>query len=105
MEFRRLETSRRRGEDYLRYLQLCRLQEDPEASETEPQTDALRRCLEKLQPAEASLLKEKYADGQPLKDLAARLKATEGAIKVRLLRLREALKTCIEKRLAEEHRA
>lgn len=105
MEFRRLETSRRRGEDYLRYLQLNRLQEDHEAKEVEPQTGALRKCLERLQPAEANLLKDKYAGGQPLKDLAARLKATEGALKVRLLRLREALKTCIEKRLAEEHRA
>lgn len=105
MEFRRLETARRRSDDYLRYVQLCQVGEEPEGADAEPQAGALRKCLERLQPNDAALMKDKYADGQPLKNLAERFKATEGALKVRLLRLREVLKDCIAKRLAGERHA
>ncbi|MCW8130183.1 MAG: sigma-70 family RNA polymerase sigma factor [Planctomycetota bacterium] len=104
MEFRRLQTARRRGDDYLRFVQLSRVEDEPAEAADEPRAEALKLCLERLSAPEASLLKSKYAEGISVRDLAARFKATEGALKVRLLRLREALKDCIGKRLAGERR-
>lgn len=102
MEFRRLQTARRRGDDYLRFVQLSRVDEEPAERIADPQAEALKQCLERLSQPESSLLKSKYAEGLSIRELAAQFKATEGALKVRLLRLREVLKDCIVKRMAGE---
>lgn len=102
MEFRRLQTSRRRNADYLRHLQLSRLDQEPQPSDGEARAEALRHCLAKLPEADAALLSEKYGENRPLAELAARLACTVGALKVRLLRLRHALRACIHRTLAAE---
>jgi len=105
MEFRRLQTARRRGADYLRYLRLARLEQDPAGAEAEERSAALQHCLDKLPPDEASLLQAKYAENRSVHELAANLQTTVGALKVRLLRLRNALRACIQKQLAQGERA
>jgi len=105
MEFRRLSTSRRRGEDYLRHVRLSQVEDENAGDEGEVQAGALRTCLERLPAAEAELVRVKYAEGRPLRELAARYQASEGALKLRLLRLRAILRDCILKRLARERHA
>lgn len=105
MEFRRLQTNHRRGADYLRFVQLQKIETYAEALEIEPRAEALRGCLNKLPAADAELVRAKYADAAPLKALAQKLETTEGALKVRLLRIRNALRLCIQRQLAVSENA
>lgn len=99
MELRRLHTSRRRGAEYLRYVQLQKLESGEHEAEPEARAEALKLCLAKLPPDDASLVNAKYAQHRPLGELAQQWKITTGAIKVRLLRIRGALRGCIQKQL------
>lgn len=107
MEMRRQQSSRRRGSDYLRYLQLTRLERDAGGDEAQARSDALIECLQKLPADDAKLLDEKYRGGLPLQQLSTLFASTEGALKQRLMRLRSALRICIQKKLfiAEQHDA
>ncbi|MGD0094739.1 MAG: sigma-70 family RNA polymerase sigma factor [Planctomycetota bacterium] len=104
MELRRLQTARRCNLDYLRCVRLAKLEQDPEGAEAEERAAALRLCLERLPQEQAALIQAKYSDNLPLQELAARMQTTTGALKVRLLRLRQALRTCILKQLAQTER-
>jgi RNA polymerase sigma-70 factor (ECF subfamily) len=99
MEMRRKGTERGKASGYLRHLQMARAEEG-DGSEAEERGSALRLCLEQLPRPQAELLVAKYREGKPLVELAGSLKTTEGALKVRLLRLREALRDCIVRRLS-----
>jgi RNA polymerase sigma-70 factor, ECF subfamily len=61
---------------------------------------ALRACLQGLTTAGRRLLQQHYAEAAPLAELAAEADTTTGAVKQRLLRLREALRRCMERKLA-----
>lgn len=100
MELRRQETAQRKGGDYLRYLQLSKPDGDTHVAATEEKSAALRGCIQKILPDEAGLLAGKYVEGISIAELAVRHSTTEGALKVRLFRLRDALRVCIEKALA-----
>ncbi|MFM2090955.1 MAG: hypothetical protein RLZZ127_1444 [Planctomycetota bacterium] len=63
---------------------------------------ALRACLEDLPRPSAELVRLHYVEDLPPTEIAARLAAAPGAVRVRLHRLRAALRTCIERRLARE---
>ena len=65
--------------------------EDP----LERERSLLHRCLGQLAPASRAMLEERYAGGRSLRDLAARLSRTEGAVQVALSRIRKALLNCI----------
>ncbi len=104
MEIRRRETARSGPVEYLRRLQLAQIENDACGGVAEARGAALRRCMEKLPAEQAELLEDKYARGRPLAEIAARLGTSLGALKVRLLRLREALRKCIDRQLAEERR-
>jgi len=105
MEVRRQETRRDHPHEYLRRLQMARVESDLEGGEAEARGAALRSCLEKLPKSHADLLAAKYREGKPLETLASALGTTIGALKVRLLRIREALKDCITRSLAAEPKA
>lgn len=62
--------------------------------------EALRSCLQQLTTAGRRLLEQHYADAASLADLADEAATSTGAIKQRLLRLREALRRCIERKAA-----
>ena len=100
MELRRLHATRKKAGDYVRYVRLQRLENDPDGAQAEARAAALRGCLEKLPDEDRSLLKSKYGDNLPVKTLAQTLHSTEGALKVRLLRIRNLLRACIYKHVA-----
>ena len=61
---------------------------------------ALRECLEELDGPARALVRERYADGTSLDDLAARLGRKTSAVSMQLHRLRGLLGDCIAQRLA-----
>ncbi len=62
--------------------------------------DALRACLEALPPAAWELVQLHYVQDLTPGAIAARTAVAPGAVRVRLHRIRAALRTCIERRMA-----
>lgn len=62
---------------------------------------ALRHCLAKLPRNQRHLIDRRYRAEVPVRDLAAEFSKKESAIKMLLMRTRDALATCIETKLAE----
>ena len=63
---------------------------------------ALDRCLEKMSDTQRKLLKERYTPGHSLEQHAIDTSRSAGSLRMALLRVREILKDCIVKSLAEE---
>lgn len=61
---------------------------------------ALRQCLESLREHGGKLVREHYFKGRPAAEIARELGKTEGAVWVALLRIRGALRQCIDSRMA-----
>ena len=101
MEWRRRRTATRHGDAYLQHLQQQRLEADPQGEVAEARAAALRICLERLSPGQRQVLAGRYGEARPVAELAEREGISLAAIKVRLLRLREVLRACIEKRLQD----
>lgn len=74
---------------------------DRELSEREL---ALHGCVEVLAGRGRDVVRLHYAEGLPLADIAERLGLSLANVKVTLYRIREALRACVEKRLAGERR-
>ncbi len=68
-------------------------------SQYDEKANALKHCLVQLRPEDTRLLKRHYADGSPIKSIAEELGRSAVALRGSLLRIRRALKACIEKRL------
>jgi RNA polymerase sigma-70 factor (ECF subfamily) len=64
--------------------------------------DALRACLRGLPPRSADLVADHYFRACPGAEIARRHEMKEGTLWVTLLRIREALRGCVEKRLGAE---
>lgn len=64
---------------------------------------ALDHCLEKLTKHQREIVSHRYTPGLTLEQLSNKTGRTPGSLRVALLRIREALKTCIESRLAAQH--
>lgn len=99
-EIRRKDTASRHAREYLRRVQMDQLESDPDASEADGRRAALRECVKELPSRHSELLAARYREESSVAALAKRFRTTAGAIKVRLLRLRNALKDCIERRLS-----
>jgi RNA polymerase sigma-70 factor, ECF subfamily len=69
--------------------------------DAERRIDALQRCVEKLAPAASRLVHRHYFERRTLASLAAEEQKQESALRMRLLRIREALRACIEQSLGE----
>lgn len=63
---------------------------------------ALRACFEELPPGNRELVRRRYYHDQPVKELAARTGRSEAGMAMLLMRLRQALQACIERRLAQD---
>jgi RNA polymerase sigma-70 factor (ECF subfamily) len=63
---------------------------------------ALRSCLQKLPPGDTSILLAHYRNGESIADLSGRLGRSRDALKQVLMRIRRALRACIERQLAQE---
>ena len=61
---------------------------------------ALEKCLGELSESNRHLILARYQPGASVQDLAAERKQTPTALSLALLRIRKALETCIERKLA-----
>jgi len=73
------------------------LEEDP--ARQEERVAALRACLESLAPASREMVREFYFRGQSAGEIARTAGKKEGAVWMSLLRIRQALRQCVETRL------
>jgi RNA polymerase sigma-70 factor (ECF subfamily) len=69
--------------------------------EMERRLEALQRCVEKLPPSSSTLVSRHYFERRTLASLAAEERKQESALRMRLLRIREALRACIERTTEE----
>ena len=78
---------------------------DEESHYSAPDDDerrlALRDCLAQLPDRQRQLLSLRYQEEIPVRQLATDFGKKESAMKMALMRIREALHTCIESRLKE----
>ena len=65
---------------------------------------ALEDCLGEVPEKNRAVLRLRYEENLASHDIAARLGTTAAAVRILLMRLREALRGCISKRLAKEAR-
>ena len=75
-------------------------QEDPRLSQQERDVAALKTCLEKLPEPSATLVHAFYFDRRNAAEIARQSGRNPVAVRVTLLRIREALGRCIRLRLA-----
>ena len=80
--------------------QLAFLENDDEEARRGLELEALRQCIRRLPPVGARLIREHYFKGRPITALAAEERKNEGALRMTLLRLREALRECVRRRVA-----
>lgn len=79
--------------------QLCRLAEDVDTASVELKSEheaALAACLEKLTDDERQMVRARYEDGLQITEIAQRREMNVKTTRVRLFRIRERLKTCVE---------
>jgi RNA polymerase sigma-70 factor (ECF subfamily) len=65
----------------------------------EPRTYALKRCLGKLAPKSADLIRRRYHLGQMPEDIAPAVGWTPNSVRVALTRARQTLRTCVDRSL------
>jgi RNA polymerase sigma-70 factor, ECF subfamily len=68
-----------------------------EAVGGDSQLIALRTCLQKLGESHSQLIRERYLENLPIKNIAARMGRTANQISARLYRIRKVLAECIQK--------
>lgn len=79
--------------------QLRSLAEDVDAASLELKSEresALARCLSKLSENERQMVRARYEDGLQIKEIAQRESINVQTARVRLFRIRERLKTCVQ---------
>ena len=74
------------------------------AAQADDRLAALRKCLQRLQPHQEELIRERYFAKTPVKLMAARMSDTVQNISSRLHRIRKQLAKCVTATLAAEDR-
>ncbi len=64
--------------------------------------EALRECLKLLAPRAKKIVEMFYMEGRRIKEIAARIGGSEGAVQVALCRARVKLGECISEKMKEE---
>ena len=82
-------------------LALFAEEEVDSAPEEDERFLALRDCLSQLPDRQRQLIDRRYREEIPVRKLATDFGKKESAMKMTLMRIREALHTCIESRLKE----
>ncbi len=101
LEIQRREASNRRR--YLAHLQATACRDDLSAATGGDRAGivaALRTCLESLPAESRRLISRRYEKPEPLAEIARDLTRSEAGLKVTLFRIRQALRKCVEGRLA-----
>ncbi|MCG8376811.1 MAG: hypothetical protein MI702_10050, partial [Chlorobiales bacterium] len=57
---------------------------------------ALKECLKRLPQASRDLLYHRYADQENAQQLSKQLRISPVAVRLKLMRIRNAMKTCVE---------
>jgi RNA polymerase sigma-70 factor (ECF subfamily) len=65
---------------------------------------ALHKCLDKLEPEQGQLIRDRYIEKMSVKTIAARLGHSTNQISARLYRIRQVLGRCIQTTLVAEMR-
>jgi RNA polymerase sigma-70 factor (ECF subfamily) len=99
MELRRKGIDKKAGLEYLRRLQMSEAAKEHASEKEEEHLEALDQCLNQLQTNSSKLLREKYGNKRSYSELAGMFKSTENSLRVRVMRIRESLRECIEKRI------
>ncbi len=93
---------RRSFEDLLYRRRMVRVEADEALlAERERQMEQLRTCLERLPPGSAEVVSEHYFRGTSLVEIARATGKKESAVRMMLLRVRQALKECLERNTVE----
>jgi RNA polymerase sigma-70 factor (ECF subfamily) len=79
--------------------QLAYLEGDDDEARRGLELEALRHCIRRLPPVGARLIREHYFKGRPIAAMAAEERKNEGTLRMSLLRLREALRDCVRRRV------
>jgi RNA polymerase sigma-70 factor (ECF subfamily) len=101
-----LEVQRREARNQRRHLAhleatACREHLATEANDRRLElAEALQICLDKLPAKQRQLIRRRYEEPEPVAAIARDIKRSEGGVKVTLFRIRQALRKCIEGRLA-----
>ena len=64
---------------------------------------ALHGCLDVLEGRMRDIVRYHYVEARPVSEIAGLMQVSVANVKVLLYRVREALRACVEKRLAAEH--
>jgi len=96
------EIRRRRneGQHAARYLQRA-AETGIDHRRLEAARAALEKCLEELTAKEQQLVEDRYTRQTTSEEIASALQKTAGAVRMNLQRIRERLRSCVERRLAE----
>lgn len=79
--------------------QVCQLAEEADHASDELRAEreaALGTCLDKLKESERSLVRARYEEGQQITAIADQQQINVKTARVRLFRIRERLKSCVE---------
>jgi RNA polymerase sigma-70 factor (ECF subfamily) len=79
---------------------LDQLASRPSVRDEDERRVALRHCLGTISQESLELLRQRYAPGKSIATIARERNKSEGAIKMALMRIRQALVHCIERQLA-----
>jgi RNA polymerase sigma-70 factor, ECF subfamily len=95
---------RKLPQDIADQLQQVVLQADEagEALDRSMVREALRRCLDGLNTADRDLIGQHYVGGSRITEIAERLELNAATLRVRLFRIRQDLKACVEAQFAGE---
>ena len=81
-----------------RYIERTAFEESP-FEDAEIARQALERCLADVDASEARIIRARYREGRSCEQIASNLGKTATATRKLLQRLRERLRTCVERRL------
>lgn len=93
------------GHEELGALLDQRVAEECSAERESSMQAALMDCLDEIDGPSRELLRQRYAEGISVRDLASRLRRGYSALTMQLHRLRTILATCVEKKVPPTHTA
>jgi RNA polymerase sigma-70 factor (ECF subfamily) len=67
------------------------------------EVEALRACLDGLAPHQRTLVEAHYVAGRTCHDIAQERAQEDNAVRMAMLRIRQSLRACLERRLGPEH--
>lgn len=79
-------------------------EDEPRLARADDELAALERCLAELPPTSAAMVIGHHLEGRRVGEVASELGKSETSVRMALLRVRRALRDCVQRRLAREGR-